>query len=148
MMKVLGLVIILCLGLTNLHAQERALGSWKMVDESSGRLKNVIKFYQKGDEYYGKIVDTNPKPGTPANPICDKCDGARKNQHVIGMDVLTGFEYDDRANEFVDGEILNPKDGKEYDAKVWVGDDGNLRVRGYKFFFHKTYTLLPSEKEF
>lgn len=141
-------LLILSLGFAELQAQDNALGSWEMVDEQTGRLKNIIKFYKNGDKYYGKIVDTNPKPGTPANPTCDKCPGDRKNQHVIGMNVLTAFEYDDGAKEFVGGEILNPKDGKVYNAKVWVGDDGNLRVRGYKFFFHKTYTLLPSEKEF
>lgn len=140
--------VILSFGILGVHAQENALGSWKMVDKTSGRLKNVIKFYKKGDEYYGKIVDTNPKPGTPANPICDKCDGDRKNKHVLGMDVLTDLEYDEDTGQFVGGKILNPKTGNEYDAKVWVGKDGKLRVRGFKFLFYKTYVLHPSERQF
>lgn len=142
------LIGILCFGFMDLRAQEAILGCWNMVDNESGRIKNTIKFYKKGNEYFGKIVDTNPKPGTDPNPICDQCPGDRKGDPVIGMDVVTNLKFDTKAGEFVGGEILNPKNGNEYACKVWLGKDGNLRVRGYKFFFHKTYVLPPSDKEF
>lgn len=136
------------LGYITLHAQEAALGCWNMVDDESGRIKNVIKFYKKGDEYFGRIVKTNPKPGNDPNPICEKCEGERKGKPVVGMDVITDMEYNERSGKFVGGEILNPTTGNEYTCKVWLGPDGKLRVRGYKFFFHKTYVLPPAEEKF
>lgn len=147
-MKKVLLMLIWTIGNVHLQAQERALGYWEMVNEKTGRWKNVIELYQKGDKYFGKIVATNPKPGTDPNPICKDCKGDRKGQHILGMDVLTDLKYNKKTDEFVGGEILDPQNGNEYSCKVWLGEDGNLRVRGYKFVFHKTYMLLPSNKEF
>jgi uncharacterized protein (DUF2147 family) len=29
------------------------------------------------------------------------------------------------------GSVTNPEDGHTYDADIWVGEDGNMRLRGY-----------------
>ena len=54
------------------------------------------------------------------------------------MEIIRDMERDD--DEWDDGTICDPKDGKVYDCKFWVdGDDPNkLIVRGYIAFFYRT----------
>ena len=58
------------------------------------------------------------------------------------MTIVTDMVKD--GNEWEDGEILDPKNGKVYDCKMWV-EDGKLKVRGYIAFFYRTQTWLPVE---
>jgi len=54
------------------------------------------------------------------------------------MEIIREMEKDD--DEWEDGTILDPKNGKVYDCKLWVDeDDPNiLNVRGYIAFFFRT----------
>lgn len=42
-----------------------------------------------------------------------------------------------KGNEFKGGDILDPKNGKIYDCKLWV-ENGVLKVRGYVAFLYRT----------
>lgn len=122
------------------------VGKWKMVGMKSGKERSVIQMYEKNDRYYGKVVKLYPIPGADPNPKCDVCEDGRKGQPIIGMDIITDLEYNSRSGEYKGGKILDPKSGSEYDCKVWLGNDGYLRVRGYLFFVGKTY-ILPQYTE-
>jgi uncharacterized protein (DUF2147 family) len=39
------------------------------------------------------------------------------------------------------GTILDPDDGKVYNAELWV-EEGKLKVRGYLGFFYRTQTWV------
>jgi uncharacterized protein (DUF2147 family) len=61
---------------------------------------------------------------------CEKCEGALKNAPVIGLVKITGLKTD--GDEYVDGQILDPDNGKVYRSKVHLTDGGKkLSVRGY-----------------
>jgi len=47
------------------------------------------------------------------------------------MVILEGLEWDD--DEWDDGTIMDPKNGKVYSCKLWI-KDGDLQVRGYMGF--------------
>ena len=57
------------------------------------------------------------------------------------MEIVRDMEPDD--DEWEDGSICDPKNGKVYDCKMWL-EDGNLKVRGYVAFFYRTQTWLPA----
>ncbi|MFY0601227.1 MAG: DUF2147 domain-containing protein [Cyclobacteriaceae bacterium] len=138
-MKVTYTIILICISLT-LQAQT-IVGKWKMVGMKSGKERSLIQIYEKDGEYFGKVLEVYPKPGATKDPICDKCDDYRKDQPVVGMDIITGLEYNGRSGEYRGGEILDPGSGDVYDCKAWLGKDGYLRIRGYLFFLGKTYVL-------
>ncbi|HEX8697910.1 MAG TPA: DUF2147 domain-containing protein, partial [Myxococcaceae bacterium] len=70
------------------------------------------------------------EPNEPQNPVCDKCEGALKNQPIIGMVILRDLKKDD--DEWTGGTILDPGNGKTYKCKIAVEAGGKkLKVRGY-----------------
>ena len=51
---------------------------------------------------------------------------------------MNNLEKDD--DEWGDGEILDPNNGKIYDCKIWLEGNDILKVRGYVGFFYRTQT--------
>lgn len=118
------------------------VGQWKTIDDETGKPKSIVEIFMKDGKAYGKIIKLFREPGEDPDPICDDCTDYRKNQKVIGMTIITDMVQDD--DEWEDGEILDPKNGKIYDCRLWV-EDGNLMVRGYIAFFFRTQTWLKVE---
>lgn len=106
------------------------VGVWKSVDDETGRAKALITISEANGQLAGKI-DKLIDPSEPdANPKCDKCSGARKDQPVLGMTILWGLKNE--GEEWIGGEILDPKNGKTYKAKLKLVDGGKkLEVRGF-----------------
>ena len=114
-------------------------GKWKTIDDKTGQPKSIVKIYEQGGKYYGKIIKLFRKPGEDPDPVCDKCpdDDPRYNKRIIGMVILKDLKKD--GDEYSGGKILDPKEGKIYRCKVWI-EDGALRLRGYIAFFFRTQT--------
>jgi uncharacterized protein (DUF2147 family) len=109
------------------------LGKWNTIDDETERNKSVVERYKEGDKLYGKIIELFRLPDEDPDPVCDECDedDPRYNQKVNGMVILEGLEWDD--DQWDDGKILDPKNGKIYSCKLWI-EDGDLQVRGYLGF--------------
>lgn len=105
-------------------------GLWRTIDEHSGQAKGLIRIREVNGQYEGKIERIFPAPGDDPAPKCEKCDGARHNQPVLGMTFLWGLKK--QGEEYQGGEILDPENGKTYRAKVKLVDGGRkLEVRGF-----------------
>ena len=137
-MKAVSILLLLLTSFT-LQAQD-IFGKWKTIDDNTGKPRSVVEIYEKDGKAYGKILKLFREPGEDPDPICDECTDYRKNQRVIGMTIITDMVRD--GDEWEDGEILDPENGKVYDCKLWV-EDGKLKVRGYVAFFFRTQTWLP-----
>ncbi len=134
-MKTLFLSVLITFYYTASFAQNSIVGKWKTIDDNSGKPRSVVEIYKKGTKYFGKVVRTYPNPGEDADPVCELCPGDRKNKKVIGMEIIKNMQFDD--DEYVDGEILDPDNGKIYRCKLWIEDEV-LNVRGYVAFFFRT----------
>jgi len=55
------------------------------------------------------------------------------------MEIIRGMEWDAGDEEYDDGEIMDPQDGKTYDCVIWREGE-ELKVRGYVAFFYRTQT--------
>jgi uncharacterized protein (DUF2147 family) len=124
-------------GLAQAATAQDIVGTWRTVDDGDGKDRSVVEIYRQGDRYFGKITKIHPRPGEPADPVCEICPDARKNQKVLGMVIVRNLEK--RGNEFKNGDILDPDNGKIYDCKLWI-ENGTLKVRGYLGFFFRTQT--------
>lgn len=125
--------------------QSSIVGKWKTIDDETGKPRSVVEIFEKEGKYYGKIVKLFRGPGEEQDPICEKCPGDRKNQKIIGMEIITAMKYDAGDKEYEDGEILDPESGSVYDCKLWLSEAGHLKVRGYIMFLYRTQTWLPYE---
>ena len=110
------------------------IGKWKTIDDETGKAKSIVEVYKKGDKYYGKIIEILDP--TKKKNKCKLCEGYRKDQPIMGMEIIKDLEQDD--DEFEDGTILDPNNGKIYDCKIWLEDKNTLKVRGYIMFFFRT----------
>lgn len=105
-------------------------GLWKSIDDKTGKPKALIRITETNGELKGTIEKLFRAPDEEQNPKCEKCDGALKDQPLIGMTILSGMKPD--GNEFSGGRILDPAEGKLYKSKMSVADSGKkLNVRGY-----------------
>jgi uncharacterized protein (DUF2147 family) len=142
----LSLTILLTLIIASVNAQS-VFGKWKTIDDETKKAKSIVEIYEKDGKLYGKITELFREPGEDPDPICEECDedDDRHNQKVIGMEIIREMEKDD--DEWEDGTILDPEDGKVYNCKLWVDEDAPniLNVRGYIAFFYRTQVWLRVE---
>ena len=125
----LGMSFI-ALSTTAYAAEPSPIGLWKTIDDSTGQPRGLVRIREVNGQYEGKVEKIFPKPGEPANPRCEKCDGNRRDQPVMGMTILWGLTR--QGDEYQDGEILDPENGKVYRSRIKLVDNGKkLDVRGF-----------------
>ena len=125
------ILLILSLLAFNAHAADKIVGQWKTIDDETNKPKSIVEIYEKEGTYYGKIVKLFREPTEDQNPKCDKCSGDKKDKLILGMQILTGLKKDSET-KWVDGDILDPKNGKTYSCKAEVIEDGKkLKLRGF-----------------
>jgi uncharacterized protein (DUF2147 family) len=103
------------------------VGVWKTYDDETGRPAAVVRIVAERDAYVGRVEQVLD-PEAPSR--CAKCTGARHDQPIVGMQILTGLR---RANgHYAGGEILDPDDGRVYRAEARLIEHGrHLSLRGY-----------------
>jgi uncharacterized protein (DUF2147 family) len=82
----------------------------------------VIRIAPCPEGICGTIVGIDREPGE-AMPT----DAAGRSQ--CGLNIITGSA--DTQDGVTEGHITDPRDGKTYQAQLWVDDDGRLHLRGY-----------------
>lgn len=126
-LRLLFIVLIVAVPGIKAFAQSDPIESFWFNQEKTAK----IQIYKGRDgKFYGKIAwlkkpDVDGKPKVDArNP-----DESKRNRPIIGLVLLKGFEKDG-SNEYTDGTIYDPKNGKTYSCKMTL--NGNeLDVRGY-----------------
>jgi uncharacterized protein (DUF2147 family) len=109
------------------------LGYWKHIDEDTGKTQSIFKLFEYQGKLVGRIVKVFPKPGKKAQSVCSECTGRQHNKPVVGLIFFWDFVPDeDGKGKWVKGQILNPDDGKTYNAEAELSEDGKrLKVFGY-----------------
>ncbi len=111
-------------------AQETPVGQWKTIDDETGQPKSIVEIVEEQGKLKGNVLKLFPTPGQDPNPKCDKCKDERKDQPIVGLNILWGLEK--RDSDWGNGHILDPKNGKTYKAKMKVIEGGKkLEVRGF-----------------
>ena len=141
----LSLILLLPGGLVR-AAEVTPVGLWKTIDDSSGQPRGLVRIREVNGKYEGKIEKGFPKPEETEPPKCEKCEGSRRNQPVIGMTILWGLTK--QGDEYQGGEILDPESGKVYRARMKLIEGGKkLEVRGFLgvSLFGRSQTWLREE---
>lgn len=122
---------LMCLSVGWAWAQEASpVGVWRTIDDKTGKERSIIRITEENGELQGIVEKIFDQPGDDPAHLCKECKGERKDKPIIGMAILWGLKKDGDA--WTGGEILDPKNGRIYRAKVTPSADGKtLNVRGY-----------------
>lgn len=112
-------------------AQESSpAGVWRTIDDKTKKERSIIRITEANGELQGVVEKIFDQPGDDPAHLCKECKGERKDKPIIGMTILWGLKQD--GSTWTGGEILDPKNGRVYKAKVTPSADGKtLDVRGY-----------------
>jgi len=116
-----------------------AAGRWRTIDDETGEAKSIVEIERSADGVYsGRIIELF-NPSRP-NPTCDKCSDDRKDQPVIGLEIIRNMRASG-AEAYAGGTILKPDEGKVYKSKMKLVESGaKLEVSGCVLFICRSQT--------
>lgn len=136
--KLLGsaLLSFLLVCAVSVHANDSPVGLWKTIDDDGKTEKSYVQITEKEGVLTGTVTRLLQKP---QDTLCEECTGDRKNQPIVGMEIMWGLKKEEDGKAYSGGKILDPDNGKEYRCKIWREGD-TLKVRGYVAFLYRTQT--------
>ena len=93
------------------------LGDW-----STENGHGVIEIARCGQALCGRIVGIDRKPTEPMPTDV-------RGRSQCGLTIITN-ERPETDGTWL-GKVTDPRDGDMFQAKLWLGDDGDLRLRGF-----------------
>lgn len=129
----------------SVSAQMSPVGLWRTIDDKTGEVSSEVRITETGGVLTGKIEKLLRKD-VKADAVCELCTDARKNQPVLGMEIIRGAKKSDGEAVWTGGKILDPDNGKEYTLKLAPLEEGKkLQVRGYIAFLYRTQIWVRAQ---
>jgi uncharacterized protein (DUF2147 family) len=105
---------------------QNAVGHWQVVN-SDGSPGGKVDTYLQDGKLFGRVTEV--RPGRTPKDVCDKCSGEYKNQLILGMVIMRNFHPE--GDDWVDGTVVDPENGKQYKGKIWADEMDKLKMRGF-----------------
>ena len=123
-------------------AQMTPVGTWHSIDDKTGEIKAEIRLTEVDGVVSGRI-EKLLRRGADQAARCHDCDGDRKNQPVIGLEIIRGARKVAGKDVWEDGKILDPENGRDYALRLTPIEGGRkLEVRGSFAFIGRTQTWV------
>jgi len=133
--------MLLAMACFSVGAQMTPAGLWHTIDDETKQPKGEVRITDNNGVLSGVVVRAL-KEDPKAKTVCDLCTDDRKDQKIIGMQILRDLTREGKEADYTwagKGTILDPNNGKVYDVKMVPVEGGKrLRVRGYIGPFYRT----------
>ena len=128
-----------------LAAEMSPVGLWRTFDEKTGEAKSEVRIVDNAGVVSGKVVKLLRKGANPS-AVCDRCSDDRKDQPLVGLEIIRGAKKAEGKTVWEDGKILDPENGSTYTLKLTPTEAGaKLDVRGSIGPFGRTQTWTRVE---
>ena len=123
-------------------AQMTPVGIWHSFDSKTGETKAEVRLTETEGVVSGRI-EKLLRQGADQATRCHDCDGDRKNQPVIGLEIIRGARKVADKDVWEGGKILDPESGHDYALRLTPIEGGRkLEVRGSFAFNDRTQTWV------
>ena len=114
---------------TTAHAQKDPIEGYWLTEDGNAK---IWIYLAKNGKYYGKIAWMKEPNDVNGNPKLDKENPKEANRKdpILGLLLLKGFEKDG-DDEYNEGTVYDPKNGKTYSCTITLKSKDKLGVRGY-----------------
>lgn len=110
------------------QSSDDVVGLWYSEKDSEGLIP-VVEIYKENGKYYGYFFDYKGGYNGPEKKDVKNPNKELRDLPVKGLVYLMGLSFD--KGEWKGGKIYNPYDGKTYNGRMSLSDDGKtLTVRG------------------
>ncbi|MCB2017074.1 MAG: DUF2147 domain-containing protein [Hydrogenophaga sp.] len=145
-MKKIAIATLMSLVAVSAMAQASPAGLWKTIDDDTKKEKSLVRISESNGVFSGRI-EKLLDPETKQDAVCEDCSDERKGKPVLGMTILRNLKQNVEDKAIFDGgDVLDPKNGKVYRARLRPVDGGKkLEMRGYVGPFYRTQVWLRVE---
>lgn len=117
------------------------VGLWRTFDDATGKPRGEVRITETSKGLSGRLVSSLAADPSKEPTTCKPCTDDRKDQPMMGLEMIRGGKLASDGQWYEGGEILDPDNGKTYTLKLKVAEGGaKLMVRGYIGPFFRTQT--------
>ena len=115
-------------------AQMTPVGLWKTISDKDGSPQSEVRIVETAGVVSGKIEKSYRATFKPDDK-CIECKDDRKDQLILGLEILRGLKKTDGKDVWEGGTVVDPDSGTIYKAKVTPIEGGaKLEMRGFVGF--------------
>lgn len=119
-----------------LQAQNKAdkiLGYYLTFDDETNLEKSQVQIFKSTNGmYYGKIVWLKEPLKNGKTKVDEKNPEPKlQNRPLMNLEILKGFKFDSKNEEWNGGTIYNPASGKTYDCYINFDSANKIKIRGF-----------------
>jgi len=129
-------VLIFAFGGLCAAADEAIVGVWflpVLKGKDKGKERSQVEIYEQNGSYFGKIVKLTT---APADTVCVKCKGDKKDQPLMGMVILRDLT---REPGQYTGKVLEVEEGKEYKCTIIPVSKEKLKLTACVMFICESH---------